>query len=73
VHDFVIASTTLDRCQTDGRFKTFVIETALDSVEAQRQCRLDRSFTLPKLKFKGPGGGPPVLAVKGELGSEESS
>jgi hypothetical protein len=73
VHDFVIAPTTLECCQTDRRFKNFVIETALDSVEAQRQCRLDRSFTLPKLKFKGPGGSPPLLAVKGGLGSKVSS
>lgn len=66
VHDFVIGSATYERCQADRRFKTFVIETALDSVEAQRKCKLERSFTLPKLKFKGPGDRPPVLAVKGE-------
>eukprot|EP00243_Klebsormidium_subtile_P003038 TRINITY_DN16173_c0_g1_i1.p1 TRINITY_DN16173_c0_g1~~TRINITY_DN16173_c0_g1_i1.p1 ORF type:complete len:653 (+),score=141.65 TRINITY_DN16173_c0_g1_i1:167-2125(+) len=73
VHDFVIGSATYERCRTDRRFKTFVIETALDSVEAQRKCKLDRSFTLPKLRFKGPGDSPPVLAVKASGKGDEDS
>ncbi|GAQ84288.1 hypothetical protein KFL_001830160 [Klebsormidium nitens] len=73
VHDFVIGSATYERCRTDRRFKTFVIETALDSVEAQRKCKLDRSFTLPKLKFKGLSDSPPVLAVKASGKRDEDS
>ncbi|GBG79087.1 hypothetical protein CBR_g28803 [Chara braunii] len=63
VHDFVVNPETLRLVSRSAKYKTFVIDTAIESVEKQRGKKLDRSFTLPRLKYKGSKGGPTVQAV----------
>jgi len=63
-YDFCVGDGTYRMAESNARFKGLVVDTALDALENQREVKVDRSYTLPKLKFKGPAEGPGVQAVK---------
>jgi len=67
--DFCIGEGTYSKCMTNERFKNMVVDTAMDAVEKNRATPVDRSYTLPKLKYKGPET-PCVQAVRGEAGKD---
>jgi dynein assembly factor 2 len=54
VYDVIFSPDTYRMAETNGKFMTMVEESALDSVEKNYQCKLDRNnVKRPKMKFKG--------------------
>lgn len=43
VHDFIVGTEAHENATTDKRFKQFLILTALEAIEKQRNVELDRS------------------------------
>ena len=43
VHDFIVGTEAHENVATDKRFKQFLILTALEAIEKQRNVELDRS------------------------------
>ncbi|KAH7438879.1 hypothetical protein KP509_04G034800 [Ceratopteris richardii] len=61
--DYVVNQDVCKRCEKDKKFKRFVAETAIDSVEKHYHLELKREFRLPKLQYKGPTSAPKMLTI----------
>lgn len=68
VYDFIIGTQTHEYTNTSKAFKQFLIITAIEAIEKQKNIQLERKFTLPLIKYKGKNGSkePRIFTIQKE-------
>ncbi|KAG0586116.1 hypothetical protein KC19_2G065500 [Ceratodon purpureus] len=56
VYDFIVGAKTHENANDSKPFKKFLILTAIEAIEKQKDVQLEKNYSLPLMKYKGKNG-----------------